>query len=142
MNYAYIYLVLSAFIFLVLNLPVPIGRLTPAASSIFNIVSSVTLLFPWGAGFLCVHREGVSVHHTTSSCCCCFFFLNVLIKPILMGFTQSHCQTAVQTTVLDRFVFKLRQRSSVLYRKMKVTFQTLMLLSTVIQQKLTYNWKN
>ena len=62
-------------------------------------------------------------------------FLNVLIKPILMGFTQSYCQTAVQTTVLDRFVFKLRQRSSVLYRKMKVTFQTfqtlLLLLSTV-----------
>ena len=41
-------------------------------------------------------------------------FRNVSIKPILMGFTQSHCQTAVQTTVLDRFVFKLRQRSSVL----------------------------
>ena len=26
-----------------------------------------------------------------------------------MGFTQSHCQTALQTTVLDRFVFKLRE---------------------------------
>ena len=121
LNYAYPYLALSAFIFLVLNLPVPIGRLTPAASSIFNIVSSVTLLSPWGAGFSCVRREGVSVHHTDLSCfffCFFFFFLNVLIKPILMGFTQSHCQTALQTTVLDRFVFKLRQMSSVLYRKM------------------------
>ena len=141
LNYAYTYLALSAFIFLVLNLPVPTGRLTPAASSIFNIVSSVTLLSPWGAGFPCVRREGVSVHHTTLSCCCCCFFfffflvvfLNVLIKPILMGFTQSHCQTAVQTTVLDRFVFKLRQRSSVLYRKMKVTFQTLLLLLSTVK---------
>ena len=120
LNYAYTYLALSAFIFLVLNLPVPIGKLTPAASSIFNIVSSVTLLSPWGAGFPCVHRESVSVHHTALSCFFFFFFffLNVLIKPILMGFTQSCCQTALQTTVLDRFVFKLRQRSSVLYRKM------------------------
>ena len=122
LNYPYTYLALSAFIFLVLNLHVPIGRLTPAASSIFNIVSSVTLLSPWGAGFPCVRREGVLVHHTTSSCFFFFFFffvvvfLNVLIKPILMGFTQSHCQTAVQTTVLDKSVFKLRQRSSVLYR--------------------------
>ena len=110
LNYAYTYLALSAFIFLVLNLPVPVGRLTPVASSIFNIVSSVTLLSPWGAGFPCVGREGVSVHHTALFFC--FFFvlfslLNVLIKPILMGFTQSHCQTALQTTVLDRFVFKL-----------------------------------
>ena len=119
LNYAYTYLALSEFIFLVLNLPVPIGRLTPAASSIFNIVSSVTLLSPWGAGFPCVRREGVSVHHTALSCFSFFFFFfNVLIKPILMGSTQSHCQTALQTTVLDRFVFKLRQRSSVLYRKM------------------------
>ena len=141
LNYAYTYLALSEFIFLVLNLPVPTGRLTPAASSIFNIVSSVTLLSPWGAGFPCVRREGVSVHHTTLSCCCCCFFLffflvvflNVLIKPILMGFTQSHCQTAVQTTVLDRFVFKLRQRSSVLYRKIKVTFQTLLLLLSTVK---------
>ena len=138
LNYAYTYFALSAFIFLVLNLPVPIGRLTPAASSIFNIVSSATLLSPWGAGFPCVRREGVSVHQASSSCCCCFFlggdvFLNVLIKPILMGFTQSHCQTAVQTTVLDRFVFKLRQRSSVLYRKMKVTFQTLLLLLSTVK---------
>ena len=140
LNYAYTYLALSAFIFLVLNLPVPIGRLTPAASSIFNIVSSVTLLSPWGAGFPCVRREGVSVHQT-SSCCCFFFFffgcfLNVLIKPILKGFTQSHRQTAVQTTVLDRFVFKLRQRSSVLYRKMKVTFQTLLLTSEFCPQRI------
>ena len=129
--------------FLVLNLPVPTGRLTPAASSIFNIICSVTLLSPWGAGFPCVRREGVSVHHTTSSCCCCCFFfggggwgvvfLNVLIKTILMGFIQSHCQTAVQTTVLDRFVFYLRQRCSVLYRKMKVTFQTLLLLLSAVK---------
>ena len=131
---------LSAYIFLVLNLPVPIGRLTPTASSIFNIVSSVTLLSPWSAGFPCVRQEGVSVHHTTSSSCFFFFFfffvvvfLNVLIKPILMGFTQSQCQTAVQTTVLDRFVFKLGQRSSVLYRKMKVTFQTLLLLLSTVK---------
>ena len=74
LNYAYTYLALSAFIFLVLNLPVPIGRLTPAASSIFNIVSSVTLLSPWGAGFPCVRREGVSVHHTALSCFCFVFF--------------------------------------------------------------------
>ena len=104
LNYAHTYLALSAFIFLVLNLPVSIGRLTSVASSIFNIVSSVTLLSLWGVGFPCVRREGVSVHHTTSSCCCCFLFfillfflvvfLNVLIKPILMGFTQSHCQIA------------------------------------------------
>ena len=133
LNYAYTYLALSAFIFLVLNLPVPIGRLTPAASSIFNIVSSVTLLSPWGAGFPCVCREGVSVHHTTSSCFFFFVFFIVLIKPILMGFTQSHCQTAVQTTVLDRFVFKLRQRCSVLYGKMKVTFQTLLLLLSTVK---------
>ena len=128
-------------------------KVNPAASSIFNIVSSVTLLSPWGAGFPCVRREGVSVHHTTSSCCCCccFFyivFLNVLIKPILMGFTQSHCQTAVQTTVLDRFVFKLRQRSSVLYRKWKSHSKhcccccQLSNFKNNIQQKLTYNWEN
>ena len=74
LNYAYTYLALSAFIFLVLNLPVLTGRLTPAASSIFNIVSSVILLSPWGAGFPCLRREGVSVHHTALSC---FFFVVV-----------------------------------------------------------------
>ena len=74
LNYAYTYLALCAFIFLVLNIPVPTGRLTPAVSSIFNIVSCVTLLSPWGAGFPCVRREGVSVHHTTSYCFfVCFF---------------------------------------------------------------------
>ena len=139
LNYAYPYLALSAFIFLVLNLPVPIGRLTPAASSIFNIVSSVTLLSPWGAGFSCVRREGVSVHHTAVSCFVFFFFLNVLIKPILMGFTQSHCQTALQTTVLDRFVFKLRQRSSVLYRKMSHIPNIAVVVVNCQTLKITFN---
>ena len=100
------------------NLPVPTGRLTPAASSIFNIVSSVTLLSPWGAGFF----------FFCCCCCCCCCFSLCFDQAILKGFTQSHCQIAVQTIVLDRFVFKLRQRSSVLYRKMKVTFQTLLSL--------------
>ena len=96
MNYAYtffffFFFALSALIFIVLNLPIPIGRLTPAASSIFNIVSSVTLLSPWGAGVLCVCQEGVSVRHTTFCFLLFFgfffffFFFNVLIKPILMG---------------------------------------------------------
>ena len=140
LNYAYTYLALPAFIFLVLNLPVPTGRLTPAASSIFNIVSSVTS-FPMGYWFsLCTSGRCLGTPHNFVLLLLLFFlffflvvFLNVLIKPILMGFTQSHCQTAVQTTVLDRFVFKLRQRSSVLYRKMKVTFQTLLLLLSTVK---------
>ena len=147
LNYAYTYLALSAFIFLVLNLPVPIGRLTPAASSIFNIVSSVTLLSPWGAGFPCVRRAGVSVHHTAFSCFFfVFFFLNVLIKPILMGFTQSHCQTALQTTVLDRFVFKLREFCTVQknesHSKHCCCCCQLSNFKNNIQQKSTYNWEN
>ena len=68
-----------------------------------------------------------------------FFFLNVLIKPILMGFTQSHCQTALQTTVLDRFVFKLRQRSSVLYRKMSHIPNIAVVVVNCQTLKITFN---
>ena len=157
LNYAYTYLALSAFIFLVLNLPVPIVRLTPGASSLFKIVSSVTLLSPWGAGFPCVRREGVSVHHTALYLVfffCCFFFfvcflfvflvfLNVLIKLILMGFTQSHYQTALQTTVLDRFVFKLREFCTVQknesHSKHCCCCCQLSNFKNNIQQKSTYN---
>ena len=98
MNYAYTFFGLICIIFLVLNLPVPIGRLTPAASYFFNIVSSVTLPTPWCAVFPCVCREGISVHHKLRLVCffclfVCFcfvfFVLNVLIKPILMGFTHN-----------------------------------------------------
>ena len=95
-----------------------------------------------GAGFPCVRREGVLVQHTTSSCFFFFFFvvfLTVLIKPILMGFTQSHCQTAVQTTVLDRFVFKLRQRSSVLYRKMSHIPNIAVVVVNCQTLKITFN---
>ena len=164
LNYAYTLLALSAFIFLVLNLPVPVGRLTPAASSIFNIISSVTLLSPWRAGFPCVCREGVLFLFLFCFVLffllllyffffffflllLLFFFLNVLIKPILMGFTQSHCQTAVQTTVLDRCVLKLRQRSSDCTEKWKTHSKhcccccQLSNFKNDIQEKFTYNWE-
>ena len=71
-----------------------------------------------------------------------FFFLlffYVLIKPIPMGFTQSHCQTALQTTVLDRFVFKLRQRSSVLYRKMSHIPNIAVVVVNCQTLKITFN---
>ena len=100
LNYAYTYFALSAFIFLVLNLPVPIGRLTPAASSIFNIVSSATLLSPWGAGFPFVRREGVS----TSSCFFFFFFVLFFVWLFFLMFWSSlsswalHSHTAYSST--------------------------------------------
>ena len=68
-----------------------------------------------------------------------FVFLNVLIKPILMGFTQSHYQTAVQTTVLDRFVFKLRQRSSVPYRKISHIPNIAVVVVNCQTLKITFN---
>ena len=71
--------------------------------------------------------------------CFFFFFLNVLIKPILMGFTQSYCQTALQTTVLDRFVFKLRQRSSVLYRKISHIPSIAVVVVNCQTLKITFN---
>ena len=72
------------------------------------------------------------------------FFLNVLIKHTPWAL-HSHTAKQQYRLVLDRFVFKLRQRSSVLYRKMKVTFHPLVLsnFKNNIQQKLTYNgWIN
>ena len=56
-----------------------------------------------------------------------------------MGFTQSHCQTALQTTVLDRFVFKLRQRSSVLYRKMSHIPNIAVVVVNCQTLKITFN---
>ena len=105
MNYAYTFLALSAFGFLVLNLPVPNGRLTPAASSIFNIVSSVTLLSLWGAGFPCVSREGVSVHHTTLSLS---FSLSLSLSLSLSSFLMFWSSLSLwalpnSSTVLDRY---------------------------------------
>ena len=96
LNNTYTFLALSAFIFLVLFLPVQSGRLSPEAYSIFNIVSSVTHLSPWGAGCPLVCREGVLF------VCCCFFvfflfFFCCFDQAFPMGFTQSHCQTAVLT---------------------------------------------
>ena len=96
-NYAYTYLALSAFIFLVLNLPVPIGRLTPAASSIFNIVSSATLLSPWVLVFLVyvgkVSRYTKQLHLVVFLWFFLVVFLNVLIK--LSSWTL-HSHTAKQ----------------------------------------------
>ena len=109
MDYAYTFLAFSPFIFLVLNLPVPIGRLTPAASSIFNMVSNVTLLSPWGAVCPCVCREGISVHHTTPSCFFFFFFffLSLMFWSSLslwaLHTTKSLVTLPNSSPVLDRY---------------------------------------
>ena len=158
LNYAYTYLALAAFIFLVLNLPVPTGRLTPAASSIFNIVSSVTLLSPWGAGFPCVRREGVSVHHTTSSCCCCcfffFFFFFLLFFLIFWSSLSSwalHSHAAKQQYRLQCWIdLSSNWDKGVLYCTEKWKSHSkhcccccqLSNFKNNIQQELTYNWEN
>ena len=133
----------SAFIFLVLNLPVPIGRLTPAASSIFNTVSSVTLLSPWGAGFPCVRREGVSVHHTALSCFLLLFFFFFVFFLMFWSSLSSwalHNYTAKQHYRLQCWTdLSSNWGSSVLYRKMSRIPNIAVVVVNCHTLKITFN---